>query len=195
MFVRAPELSGPSQPRLRMEIPIMVETSSPLRVVLVEDNKNDRFLFREAFQKSDVSCDIAECARAEEALELLGADASSFDVVAVGHNLPGISGMDLCRKLLDNKTPLPLVLLTETGSERLAAEALRAGVHDYIIKDPKGGYLELLPMSLINTARRHVDRYSYKRTEQALQDSEKAAEAFLDAIPDTAVLIDTKKMF
>jgi len=170
----------------------MVETSSPLRVVLVEDNKNDRLLFREALQNSDVSCDIAECARAEEALELLGADASSFDVVAVDNNLPGTSGMDLCRKLLDNKTPLPLVFLTEMGSERLAAEALGAGVHDCIIKDPERGYLELLPMSLINTARRHVDHYSYKRTEQVLRKSEKAAGAFLDAIPDTTVLIDTE---
>jgi len=191
MFVRASELNGCSQSRLQMEIPIMVETSSPLRIVLVEDNKNDRLLFREAFQKSEVPLEIAECARAEEALELLGADASSFDVVAVDHNLPGISGMDLCRKLLNNKTPLPLVLLTEMGSERLAAEALRAGVHDYIIKDPERGYLELLPMSLANTARQHADCRSYKQIEQTLRSSDKAASAFFDAIPDTAILADT----
>ncbi len=192
MFVRAPELSEPSRPRLRMEISIMVETSSPLRVVLVEDNKNDRLLFREAFEKSDVSCDIAECTRAEEALELLGADTSSFDVVAVAHNLPGISGMDLCRKVLDNKTPLPLVLLTEMGSERLAAEALRAGVQDYIIKDPERGYLDLLPMSLTQVARRHEDYRSHKQIRQALRNIEKATGALFDAIPDTALLVDTE---
>ncbi|MGB2862023.1 MAG: PAS domain S-box protein [Sedimentisphaerales bacterium] len=170
----------------------MLKTSSNLRIVLVQENENDRLLFRRAFQKSDVSCEISDFSRAEEALEQLGADASSFDVVAVDHNLPGISGMDLCRKLLDKKIPPPLVLLAETGSEQLVAEALMAGVHDYIIKDPKGGYLELLPMSLINIARRHVDHYSYKQAEKTLQDSEKAAGAFLDAIPDTAVLIDTE---
>jgi len=170
----------------------MVETSSPLRVVLVEANKNDRLLFREAFQNSDVSFDIAECERAEEALELLGADASPFDVVAVDYNLPGISGMDLCRKLLDSKTPLPLVLLTEMGSERLAVEALRAGVEDYIIKDPQRGYLELLPMSLRKVVRRHEDYCSHERTRQVLRKSERAAGAFLDAIPDTTLLIDTE---
>ena len=170
----------------------MIETSSNLRIVLVQDNENDRLLFRRAFRKSDVSCEIIEFSRAEEALELLGADASSFDVVAVDHNLPGISGMDLCRKLLDKKIPQPLVLLAEIGSEQLVAEALTAGVYDYIIKDQEQGYLDLLPISLINIARRHVDHYSYKQVEKTLQNSEKAAGAFLDTIPDTAVLIDTE---
>jgi len=170
----------------------MLEKSSRLRIVLVQENENDRLLFRRAFQKSDVSCEIIEFSRAEEALEQLGVDAQSFDVVAVDHNLPGISGMDLCRKLLDKKIPPPLVLLAEMGSEQLVAEALTAGVHDYIIKDQEQGYLDLLPISLINIARRHVDHYSYKQAEKTRQDSEKAAGAFLDAIPDTAVLIDTE---
>ena len=170
----------------------MHETLSNLRIVLVQDNENDRLSFRRAFQKSDVSCEIIECSNAEQVLERLRPDASSFDVVVVDHNLPGISGMDLCRKLLDEKIPLPLVLLAEIGSEQLVAEALRAGVHDYIIKDPEKGYLDLLPMSLINIASRYDDYRYYKRTKQAIQDSEKAAEAFLDAIPDSALLIDTE---
>ncbi len=171
----------------------MFEKSSPLRIVLVQDNENDRLLFRRAFQKSNVSCEITECSRAEEALEQLDADASSFDVVAIDHNLPGISGMDLCRKLLDEKVPPPLVLLAEMGSEQLVAEALTAGVQGYIIKDPQQGYLDLLPTSLTSTASRHVDHHSYKQDKKSLHDGEKAAEAFLDAIPDTAALIDTRE--
>ena len=155
----------------------MHEISSPLRIVLVQENENDRLLFRRAFQKSDVSCEIVECSRAEEALEQLGADAQSFDVVAVDHNLPGISGIDLCRKLLDKKIPPPLVLLAKMGSEQLVAEALAAGVHDYIIKDPEQGYLDLLPISLINIARRHFDHNSYMQTRKMLHDSKKAENA------------------
>jgi PAS domain S-box-containing protein len=175
-----------------MEIPIMLEISSPLRIVLVQENENDRLLFRRAFQKSDVSCEIIEFSRAEEALEQLGADASSFDVVAVDHNLPGISGMDLCRKLLDKKVPPPLVLMAEMGSEQLVAEALKAGVHDYIIKDPEQGYLELLPISLKNVVRRYDEYCYYKRIKQMLQNPNQVVGAFLEAIPDTTSLIDTE---
>ena len=169
----------------------MLEKSSPLRIVLVQENENDRLLFRRAFQKSDVSCEIIEFSRAEEALEQLGADAQSFDVVAVDHNLPGISGMDLCRKLLDKKIPPPLVLLAEMGSEQLVAEALRAGVYDYIIKDPEQGYLELLPISLINVVSRYDNCRYYKQTKKIMQDKKQAASAFLESIPDTVGLIDT----
>jgi len=163
----------------------MLETSSPLRIVLVQDNENDRLLFRRAFQKINVSCEIIECSRAEEALEQLGAEAQSFDVVAVDNNLPGISGMDLCMKLLDNKIPPPLVLLAEIGSEQLVAEALKAGVHDYIIKDPEQGYLDLLPFSLINIASRHVDHYSYKQFEKAKKDLEQSEDKFRLAMETT----------
>jgi len=192
MLVRASDLSEYSQPYLQMEIPIMLEKSSPLRIVLVQENENDRLLFRRAFQKSDVSCEIIEFSRAEEALEQLGADASSFDVVAVDHNLPGISGMDLCRKLLDKKIPPSLVLMAEMGSEQLVAEALTAGVHDYIIKDPEQGYLELLPISLKNVVRRYDHYRYYERTKQMLQNPNQVAGAFLEAIPDTTALIDTE---
>ena len=169
----------------------MLEKSSHLRIVLVQENENDRLLFRRAFQKSDVSCEIIEFSRAEEALEQLGADAQSFDVVAVDHNLPGISGMDLCRKLLDKKIPPPLVLLAEMGSEQLVAEALTAGVYDYIIKDPEQGYLELLPISLINVVSRYDNCRYYKQTKKIMQDKNQAASVFLESIPDTAGLIDT----
>ena len=175
----------------------MLETSSNLRIVLVQENENDRLLFRRAFQKSDVSCEIIECSRAEEALEQLSADAQSFDVVAVDHNLPGISGMDLCRKLLDNKIPPPLVLLAEIGSEQLVAEALKAGVHDYIIKDQEQGYLDLLPISLINIARRHFDRMVDKRTESRLSESEQTFKTIFDNAADGILLADveTKKFY
>jgi len=53
--------------------------------------------------------------------------------------LPGISGLYLCKELLDEETPLPLVILTGKGSEELAVEALKAGVDDYIVKDPGRG--------------------------------------------------------
>jgi len=175
----------------------MLETSLNLRIVLVQENENDRLLFRRAFQKSDISCEIIECSRAEEAIEQLSADAQSFDVVAVDHNLPGISGMDLCRKLLDNKIPPPLVLLAEIGSEQLVAEALKAGVHDYIIKDQEQGYLDLLPISLINIARRHFDRMVDKRTESRLSESEQTFKTIFDNAADGIFLADveTKKFY
>ncbi len=146
-----------------------VKTSSPLRILLVEDNEHDRVAFRRALQKSQVSCEITECVQAEEALERLHADASSFDLGVVDHGLPGMSGLDLCKELINEEIPLPLVILTRKGSEQLAVDALKAGVDDYVTKDAGQGYLHLLPMVLSEVLRKHDDRIARKHAEEALQ--------------------------
>jgi len=73
------------------------KTSAGLRIMLIEDAEHDRMAFRQAFEKRQASCQITEFERAEEAIEQLRADASSFDLVVVDHGLPGMSGLDLCK--------------------------------------------------------------------------------------------------
>jgi PAS domain S-box-containing protein len=148
------------------------QSSPSLRILLVEDHKHDRIAFHRAFQRSQVSFEITECERAEEALESLRSDASLFDLVVIDHGLPGISGLDLCKELLDEGIPLPMVLLTGRGSEELAVEALKAGVNDYIIKDSGMGYLDLLPAVLPEVVRKHGDRMAREGAESALRESE-----------------------
>jgi two-component system cell cycle sensor histidine kinase/response regulator CckA len=141
--------------------------SSPPRILLVEDNEHDRLAFRRAFRNSHVSCEITECVRAEDALERLRANASSFDVVVVDYSLPGITGLDFCKEVLHEKLPLPLVLLTGRGSEELAVSALKAGVDDYIVKDSGRGYLDLLPVVLPQVLQNYGNRIARKRAEEA----------------------------
>jgi PAS domain S-box-containing protein len=128
--------------------------------------------------------------RAEKALERIDADASSFDLIVVDHVLPGMSGLELCKELLDKKINLPLVIVTGKGSEQLAVEALKAGVNDYIIKDHGHGYLDLLPVVLPEVVRKHDDRLVRKRTEEALRKSEERYRTVLAASPAAVVVYD-----
>jgi DNA-binding response OmpR family regulator len=156
------------------------DSSAELRVLLVEDDKHDRLSFHLAFRRSQVSCKITECERGEEALERLRTDASSFDLVVIDHGLPGISGLDLCKELLNEMISLPLVILTGRGSEELAVEALKAGVSDYIIKDSGLGYLDLLPAVLREVVRKHDDRLARKRAEEALRKAHEELERLVE---------------
>ena len=159
-----------------------VKTSSPLRILLVEDDEHDRLAFRLAFQKSQVSCEITEYTRAEEALEQLRADASSFDLVVIDYALPGMSGLDLSKKLVEEKIPLPLVILTGKGSQQLAVEALKAGVDDYIIKEPGPAYLDLLPLVLPGVVRKHGDRLARKQVEGKLRKTNEELKYFAHVV-------------
>ena len=148
-----------------------------LRILLVEDSEHDWLSFRRAFQKSQVASEITCYVRAEEALQRLDTDSSSFDLVVTDHKLPGMNGLELCRELLEREVPLPLVLLTGTGTEYLAVEALKAGVDDYLIKDPIQGYLALLPVVLPDVVRKHNDRLARQRAEEALRELNATLEA------------------
>ncbi|MBW1896391.1 MAG: PAS domain S-box protein [Deltaproteobacteria bacterium] len=166
------------------------KTPRPLRILLVEDDEHDRLAFRRALGKSDVECEIEECVKAEEALERLRQDASAFDGGVVDYALPGISGFELCKELIAKRTPLPLIILTGRGSEQLAVKALKAGVADYIIKDPGLSYLELMPVVLREVARKYGDHEARRRAEEELAESKEKYRTVLEACADPVVVYD-----
>jgi signal transduction histidine kinase/FixJ family two-component response regulator len=72
-------------------------------------------------------------------------DAGSYQVVAVDQQMPGYDGLEVIRRLAERGPLPPTIMITGTGNERLAIEAMKLGARDYIVKDVDGGYLELLP--------------------------------------------------
>ncbi len=146
-----------------LEIPAAEPAAPPLRVLLVEDDEFDVAVFGRAFHRSGIACEIVRCRRGEEALAGLQDAELELDLLITDHQLPGLSGFDLCLRVLErfqSHPPFALVLLTGVGSEQMAIKALRAGIHDYIVKDSSREYLELLPLVLPKVARRHRRRRS-----------------------------------
>lgn len=165
----------------------MSEKLTLFRLLLVEDNAHDRQAFRRAFRKAEIKAEITECVRAEEALSRIQEHPDGFDVIVSDHNLPGMSGLEFCRELIRQGIQVPLVILTGGGSEYLAIEALKAGVDDYLIKDPDGGFLDLLPVVLPEVWRKYQDRLARKRAEEQLRKLSMAVEQS----PVITVIADT----
>lgn len=68
----------------------------------------------------------------EEGLEI--AQAGGLDLILCDLEMPGINGLDLLRELQAKGINIPAIMMTAFGSEAIAAQALRIGVKDYIIK-------------------------------------------------------------
>ncbi len=110
------------------------------RTILVVDD-NDRltdligkYLRREGFRTAFAQSGAA-------ALDRLPAQPA--DLLLVSLNLPDMTGEKLLRTLDERQQAVPHVVLAEHGDERRAAEQLRAGALDYLMRD--GTLLELLP--------------------------------------------------
>jgi two-component system KDP operon response regulator KdpE len=99
-------------------------------VLIVDDERSIRASLRTIL--SGLGFVIVEAARGEEALSLTRT--AQFDVVLLDINMPGMSGIEVCRMLRRNFARLPIIMLTVQGSEDRKVEALDAGADDYITK-------------------------------------------------------------
>ena len=159
------------------------EEPSVLRVLLVEDSKHDARAIVRALDRSEPPCEVTHCIRAEDAVEILDAPESVFDVVVSDLQLPGMPGLEFCLNLAREKPDQAIVVLTGHGSERMAVQALKAGMDDYVIKDPEGWYSQMLPVVISQAARQRRERIARKRAEEALQESEEKNRLLVENAP------------
>ncbi len=106
------------------------------RVLLVDDSLADRLAVRRALERDpDTRWEVEQAITAEEALTSLSQ--SPPDALLMDVNLPGMSGVELLRLARERcGAEMPAaVLLTGTGSERGAVEAMKSGAQDYLLKD------------------------------------------------------------
>jgi len=126
-------------------------SSNLLKILLVEDSEYNLPAFISAFSINGYEVEISHSASAEEALEVLDCDFLTFDALITNHKLPGMSGLELFKKLRSSNKNLPVIMLIPFGSEDTAVDALKAGIDDYIIKDRDQKFLKLLPF-VVNSA-------------------------------------------
>lgn len=141
----------------------------PLRILYVEDSDDDFSFVQQALEASLPAVRLRRSIRAEEALALVAAEPLSVDLLLADQRLPVMSGLELCRRVLDRKLPLPLVILTGVGTEELVVEALKSGVDDYVIKDVHRTYLKVLPVVLPEVVARHRERLARRKAEEELR--------------------------
>ncbi len=155
-------------------------------ILLVEDNDFDATTFCKAIKTNRPHCSVTVVERGEDALSRVLDDPNFFSVAIIDNSLPGLSGLDLCRIFIEKGIALPLVILTGGGSERLAVEALKLGIADYIAKDSHYEYIELIPLILDDVLRRFAREQSLKAAEEARKTAEArykaVVEDHLDAI-------------
>ncbi len=151
--------------------------SQVLRVLLVEDEEHDAAAFRRAFKNKRIPVEVSHFEKAEKAIEALGVENPPFDVIVSDFNLPGINGLEMCKKIIGDGISIPIVILAGSGSEDVAVKALKAGVYDYLIKDQLGGYIELVPGVVHGAIQKHNDRIARKHAEEELKRAHDELEA------------------
>lgn len=128
------------------------------KLLIVEDQASMRNLLEDFLQPNGF--EVESCDSADVALKRLGLVESSesfavppsngnFDLVLTDVKMPGLDGLEFCRRVKHRCPDLPVIVMTAYGSMETAVEALRAGAFDFVTKPVE---LELLKASLDRAA-------------------------------------------
>jgi signal transduction histidine kinase/DNA-binding response OmpR family regulator len=136
------------------EIILVVEDNKPLSEFMVETLLPD--LGYKAVAAKD----------GKSALEILRTLHPSL--MLLDQRLPDTSGLDFLRQLALNQQTIPTILVSAYGSEQIAVEAFRLGVHDYLIKPIKTDDLNAAISRALTEShlRRETDRLTTQLKEQ-----------------------------
>lgn len=157
---------------------------SPLSILIIEDSTSDaelivRQLEKDGFDVFHQRVETGELMRAA----LYGRE---WDAVLADYNVPGFGGIPALKLMQNSRFDLPFILVSGTIGEEAAIEVMRAGAHDFVMKDH---LIRLAPI-----LRREIDeageRLSHRLAEEALRNSEARYRAITQSASDAIVTSD-----
>lgn len=109
-----------------------------MKILVVDDEQDIKTLFEQRFRREirEGAFTFQFCFSGEEALGFLQAHPSEAVLILSDINMPGMSGLELLRRIRENN-PVPppfIVMITAYGDQEKHDEAMRLGANDFLHK-------------------------------------------------------------
>lgn len=118
-------------------------------LLVVDDDQSLRRVME--MQLEEIGCEALTAASGPEALEILAA--RSVPVVLTDLKMPGMSGIDLLRRIRQEYPGILVLVITAYGTVETAVAAMREGAYDYLTKPLDYSQLAII----VNRALEHQD--------------------------------------
>lgn len=154
-----------------------MSSSQQIKILLLEDEDFDVELIAQKLHQDQPGVyDILHVKTKSEYLKQL--EAFCPDLILTDYDLNRYDGFRALEDAHAVDETMPVIIVTGTLSEELAAESIKSGASDYVIK----GRLERLPVAVKNALERKKERDRRNRAEQMLQVLNQAALATVQAV-------------
>ncbi len=115
-----------------------------IHILYIDDNPLDRALVRDSLEKEHGGFILTEAKSQHEFEELIHKNV--YDLVLSDFNILGFEGLQVLEIVKKVSPNTPVILVTGTGSEEVAVEAMKRGASDYVIKT--ASHINRLPKTI-----------------------------------------------
>jgi PAS domain S-box-containing protein len=161
---------------------------TPLRVLIVEDSEEDCLLLKNELARGGYA---PTCRRVETAEGMITAfEEDHWDIVISDHRMPQFSSLAALKLCKERACNTPFIVVSGSIGEELAVSAMKAGAHDYIMKDNLTRLVPAIEREL-REAESHRRRQS---AEQALEQGRRRTASILEAAGEGICELDANGM-
>lgn len=112
--------------------------------MLVDDERNIRNGIKHLIDWDGLDCEVvSDCRNGKEALDYISE--KEVDIVVTDIKMPVIDGLELCKKIKENKYNVEMIILTAYSDFTFAQKAIKYNVVDFVIKNE---FIEELPSAI-----------------------------------------------
>ncbi len=138
-----------------------------LKVIIIEDSEDDLLLILRALKKGDFEV-VYTCVETEEDFKVALED-EDWQFVICDHSMPQFSAPAALAALKESGNDLPFIIVSGTIGEDVAVAAMKAGAHDYLMKDNLARLAPAVDRELRDAAIRWNNRLNKERLEYMTQ--------------------------
>ncbi|MBI5772383.1 MAG: response regulator [Verrucomicrobia bacterium] len=145
-------------------------------IFLVDDDAGLLRLMEKTLRREGLA--TASAASGKAALDWLQQNTAALMLLDL--KLPDIEGKELINHLATLNRSIPFIIITGQGDERVAADMMKRGALDYLVKDVR--FIEFVP----TVVRRALERLEKEKRLAAAEESQKRESAFNQAVFNTS---------
>ena len=139
--------------------------SQIIRLLLLDDNPDDRVLAIRELQREFKDLQVEQITEAKGFNRALAL--GNFDLAITDYQMRWTDGIAVLRAIKARYSDRPVIMFTNTGSQEIAVEAMKAGLEDYVLKSTKN-YIRL-PVAVKSALKRALNQRRAIHIENRLQ--------------------------